>query len=162
MRTSSTLESLQALAEGGYVSRKQAKKLSWDYRFERVLEHRQQMWALKRTHLFPDLGKASAGGLERKRDITIDDLNQNIELRRLARAFHLHPEELVNKMCIRDSHRVDRMPVAGELRIGCDAARLAEPGHVAGFARRVRIERAVQPMAAAQWRTHRITDGQGF
>ena len=55
------------------------------------------MWALKRTHLFPDLGKASAGGLERKRDITIDDLNQNIELRRLARAFHLHPEELVNK-----------------------------------------------------------------
>jgi len=97
LRTSSTLESLQALAEGGYVSRKQAKKLSWDYRFERVLEHRQQMWALKRTHLFPDLGKASAGGLERKRDITIDDLNQNIELRRLARAFHLHPEELVNK-----------------------------------------------------------------
>ena len=97
LRTSSTLESLQALAEGGYVSRKQAKKLSWDYRFERVLEHRQQMWALKRTHLFPDLGKANAGGLERKRDITIDELNQNIELRRLARAFHLHPEELVNK-----------------------------------------------------------------
>ena len=59
LRTSSTLESLQALAEGGYVSRKQAKKLSWDYRFERVMEHRQQMWALKRTHLFPDLGKAT-------------------------------------------------------------------------------------------------------
>ncbi len=97
LRTSSTLESLQALAEGGYVSRKQAKKLSWDYRFERVLEHRQQMWALKRTHLFPDLGKANAGGLERKRDITIDELNQNLELRRLARAFPLHPEELVNK-----------------------------------------------------------------
>ena len=97
LRTSSTLESLQALAEGGYVSRKQAKKLSWDYRFERVMEHRQQMWALKRTHLFPDLGKANAGGLERKRDITIDELNQNPELRRLARAFHMHPEELVNK-----------------------------------------------------------------
>lgn len=97
LRTSSTLESLQALAEGGYVSRKQAKKLSWDYRFERVMEHRQQMWALKRTHLFPDLGKANAGGLERKRDITIDELNQNPKLRRLARAFHMHPEELVNK-----------------------------------------------------------------
>ena len=61
------------------------------------MEHRQQMWALKRTHLFPDLGKANAGGLERKRDITIDELNQNPELRRLARAFHMHPEELVNK-----------------------------------------------------------------
>lgn len=39
-------------------------------------------------HLFPDLGKANAGGLERKRDITISRLNQNPELRRLARAFH--------------------------------------------------------------------------
>ena len=95
LRTSSTLESLQRLAEGGYVSRRQAKKLSWDYRFERVMEHRQQMWALKRTHLFPDLGKASLGGIERKRDANDDELNHNLELRRLARAFHMHPEELV-------------------------------------------------------------------
>ena len=97
LRTSSTLESLRKLAEGGYVSRKQAKQLSWDYRFERVMEHRQQMWSLKRTHLFPDLGKASLGGIERKRDINNDELNQNLELRRLSRAFHLHPEELVDK-----------------------------------------------------------------
>ncbi len=97
LRTRSTLESLQALADGGYVSRRQAKKLSWDYRFERVMEHRQQMWALKRTHLFPDLGTASLGGIERKRDIDVDELNRNPELRRLARAFHLHPEELVDK-----------------------------------------------------------------
>ena len=97
LRTSSTLESLQRLAEGGYVSRRQAKKLSWDYRFERVMEHRQQMWALKRTHLFPDLGKASLGGIERKRDTNDDELNHNLELRRLARAFHMHPEELVDK-----------------------------------------------------------------
>ena len=92
LRTSSTLESLQALAEGGYVSRKQAKKLSWDYRFERVMEHRQQMWALKRTHLFPDLGKANAGGLERKRDITIDELNQNPELRHSRAHFTCIPK----------------------------------------------------------------------
>lgn len=97
LRTRSTLESLQALADGGYVSRKQAKKLSWDYRFERVMEHRQQMWALKRTHLFPDLGNAGLGGIERKRDVDVDALNRNLELRRLARAFHLHPEELVDK-----------------------------------------------------------------
>lgn len=87
LRTSSTLESLQRLAEGGYVSRRQAKKLSWDYRFERVMEHRQQMWALKRTHLFPDLGKASLGGIERKRDANDDELNHNLELRRLAQGL---------------------------------------------------------------------------
>lgn len=97
LRTRATLESLQHLAAGGYVSRKQAARLSWDYRFERVLEHRQQMWSLKRTHLFPDLGAANAGGLDRKRDIDPDELGRNAELRRLARAFHMHPEELVAK-----------------------------------------------------------------
>ena len=81
----------------GYVSRKQAVRMSQDYRFERVMEHRQQIWSLKRTHLFPDLGRASVGGLEKKRDIDVDELNQNQELRRLARAFGLHPEELVDK-----------------------------------------------------------------
>jgi len=45
------------------------------------MEHRQQMWALKRTHLFPDLGKASLGGIERKRDTNDDELNHNLELR---------------------------------------------------------------------------------
>ena len=97
LRTSATLESLQRLSEGGYVSRNQAIKLAWDYRFERVMEHREQMWALKRTHLFPDMGEANIGGLERKRDINVERLNQNAELRRLARAFHMHPEELVAK-----------------------------------------------------------------
>ena len=67
-------------------------RLSWDYRFERVMEHRQQMWALKRTHLFPDLGAASVGGLERKREANVDEFSRNGELRRLARAFRMHPE----------------------------------------------------------------------
>ncbi|TPF78738.1 glutamine-synthetase adenylyltransferase [Bifidobacterium sp. UTCIF-3] len=97
LRTSNTLDSLQRLSEGGYISRKQAARMSQDYRFERVMEHRQQIWSLKRTHLFPDLGRASVGGLEKKRDIDVDELNRNQELRRLARAFGLHPEQLVDK-----------------------------------------------------------------
>ena len=78
-----------------FRSRVQARQLSWDYRFERVLEHRQQMWQLKRTHLFPDLGAGNDGGLEKKRTLNTDELNQNPELHRLARAVHMHPEELV-------------------------------------------------------------------
>lgn len=97
LRVRSTLDALDALSEGGYVSRKQAKELSWDYRFERVLEHRQQMWQLKRTHLFPDLGPGSEGGLEKKRNVSVDDLNRNVELRRLARAVSMRPEELVER-----------------------------------------------------------------
>lgn len=95
LRTRATLPALRALSDGGYVSRVQARELSHDYRFERVMEHRQQMWALKRTHLFPDLGAGSIGGITKKRDTSVDELNRNRELRRLARAFHMHPEQLV-------------------------------------------------------------------
>lgn len=95
LRVSSTLNALRALSEGGYVSRRQAARLAADYRFERVMEHRVQMWSLKRTHLFPDLGSANKGGMEHNRNISLEEVNANQELRRLARAFHKHPEELV-------------------------------------------------------------------
>ena len=97
LRVRPTLDALQALSDGGYVSRPQAKALAWDYRFERVLEHRQQMWMLKRTHLFPDLGPGNVGGLERKRAIDPDELNQSPEMHRLARVFHMLPEQLVDQ-----------------------------------------------------------------
>ena len=97
LHTASTLDSLQALSAGGYVSRKQAAKLAADYGFERVLEHRQQMWALKRTHLFPDLGKGSEGGIETARHIDKKQLENNTELRRLSRALNTHPLELVER-----------------------------------------------------------------
>ena len=90
----STLQALQALSDGGYVSRRHARVLSHDYRFERVLEHRQQMWQLKRTHLFPDMGNANAGGLEKKRTVNVEELSRNAELHRLARVFGWHNEEL--------------------------------------------------------------------
>lgn len=96
-RTSNTLDSLQRLSESGYVSRKQTVRTSQDCRFERVMEHRQQIWSLKRTHLFPDLGQASVGGLGKKCDIDVGELNQNQELRRLARASDLHPKRPVGR-----------------------------------------------------------------
>ncbi|MCH4160151.1 MAG: bifunctional [glutamine synthetase] adenylyltransferase/[glutamine synthetase]-adenylyl-L-tyrosine phosphorylase [Bifidobacterium sp.] len=97
LRTASTIESLQALADGGYVSRAQADRLTRDYSFERVLEHRQQMWSLKRTHLFPDLGQGNIGGIERKRDLSREEMDSNSELRRLSRSFGLHADELVER-----------------------------------------------------------------
>jgi glutamate-ammonia-ligase adenylyltransferase len=96
LRITATLDALQALSQGGYVSRRQAARLSDDYRFERVLEHRQQMWALKRTHLFPDIGVAD-GETPLGRGSRIEPLDQNAELRRLARALRLLPEELVER-----------------------------------------------------------------
>lgn len=97
LHTRSTLEALQALAAGGFISSQHAERLAADYRFERVLEHRQQMWLLKRTHLFPDLGSHNRGGLESRRKITLGDLDGNDDIYRLSRAFHCHPDELVQR-----------------------------------------------------------------
>lgn len=97
LRVRDTLSALQALAIGGYVSRSQASILAEHYRFERVLEHRQQMWSMHRTHLFPDLGPQGNGGLDRTRNISTEKLNSNEQIRRLSRAVRLRPEELVER-----------------------------------------------------------------
>lgn len=97
LRVRDTISALQALAQGGYVSRSQAALLAEHYRFERVLEHRQQMWNMHRTHLFPDLGAQGNGGLDRARTISTEQLNNNDQIRRLARAVRLRPEELVER-----------------------------------------------------------------
>ncbi|WP_278234720.1 bifunctional [glutamine synthetase] adenylyltransferase/[glutamine synthetase]-adenylyl-L-tyrosine phosphorylase [Isoptericola sp. AK164] len=48
-----TFAALAALAAGGYVGREHATKMSACYRFSRSLEHRVQLFRLKRTHLLP-------------------------------------------------------------------------------------------------------------
>ncbi|MFJ1746619.1 bifunctional [glutamine synthetase] adenylyltransferase/[glutamine synthetase]-adenylyl-L-tyrosine phosphorylase [Streptomyces sp. NPDC088116] len=54
LRGSSTLEALKALAAGGYVGRTDAKQLDESYRFLRAMEHRIQLFRLRRTHLVPE------------------------------------------------------------------------------------------------------------
>lgn len=53
VRLRSTLESLQSLAERGYVGRPEAAEFDQAYRILRTLEHRLQLSALVRTHLMP-------------------------------------------------------------------------------------------------------------
>ncbi|MGW4563450.1 bifunctional [glutamine synthetase] adenylyltransferase/[glutamine synthetase]-adenylyl-L-tyrosine phosphorylase, partial [Streptomyces sp. NPDC004561] len=54
LRSGSTLEALQALAAGGYVGREDAARLDAAYRFLRSMEHRIQLYRLRRTHLVPE------------------------------------------------------------------------------------------------------------
>jgi glutamate-ammonia-ligase adenylyltransferase len=60
LRLSSTVDALAALGVGGYVGRLDAAELGVSYRFLRILEHRLQLQRLRRTHLFPGDGDASA------------------------------------------------------------------------------------------------------
>ncbi|WP_416978709.1 bifunctional [glutamine synthetase] adenylyltransferase/[glutamine synthetase]-adenylyl-L-tyrosine phosphorylase [Streptomyces sp. T028] len=54
LRSGTTLDALQALAAGGYVGRADAVQLDDAYRFLRSMEHRIQLYRLRRTHLVPE------------------------------------------------------------------------------------------------------------
>ncbi|WP_405947503.1 bifunctional [glutamine synthetase] adenylyltransferase/[glutamine synthetase]-adenylyl-L-tyrosine phosphorylase [Streptomyces prunicolor] len=53
LRSGTTLVALEALAAGGYVGREDAARLDDAYRFLRTMEHRIQLYRLRRTHLVP-------------------------------------------------------------------------------------------------------------
>ena len=61
IRLPATLDALAALTEHNYISAEDAAELDAAYRFERLLEHRQQLFRLRRTHLMPE----DAGDLRR-------------------------------------------------------------------------------------------------
>lgn len=54
LRSGTTLSALAALAAGGYVGRADAARLDAAYRFLRAMEHRIQLYRLRRTHLVPE------------------------------------------------------------------------------------------------------------
>ncbi|NML49475.1 bifunctional [glutamine synthetase] adenylyltransferase/[glutamine synthetase]-adenylyl-L-tyrosine phosphorylase [Streptomyces sp. R302] len=54
LHSGSTLDALAALAAGGYVGRADAAQMDEAYRFLRVMEHRIQLYRLRRTHLVPE------------------------------------------------------------------------------------------------------------
>ena len=54
LRVRSTLRALKELVDHGYVGRDDGKRLALSYRFLRTLEHRIQLFNLRRTHVLPE------------------------------------------------------------------------------------------------------------
>ncbi|MFF8912709.1 bifunctional [glutamine synthetase] adenylyltransferase/[glutamine synthetase]-adenylyl-L-tyrosine phosphorylase [Streptomyces sp. NPDC015032] len=78
LRSGSTLDALRALAAGGYVGRVDAAQLDDAYRFLRAMEHRIQLYRLRRTHLVPE-GEADLRRIGRSlgmRTDPVSELNQ--------------------------------------------------------------------------------------
>ncbi|MDN6513130.1 MAG: bifunctional [glutamine synthetase] adenylyltransferase/[glutamine synthetase]-adenylyl-L-tyrosine phosphorylase [Acidipropionibacterium jensenii] len=97
LRQRSTLRALAALAAGGYISRGDAEHLDTAYRLERLMEHRLQLFQLRRTHLLP---------------------TDEAGLRRLARSLGLHtPQEVTgvwratSRAVLRSHNRVFYSPL---------------------------------------------------
>ena len=53
LRLRGTLETLRALSDATYIGRADAAEMDAAYRFQRLLEHRVQLYKLRRTHLLP-------------------------------------------------------------------------------------------------------------
>ena len=114
VRASTTLSALARLTQGGYVGREDGAALDAAYRFLRTLEHRMQLWQLRRTHVLPE-------GVE--------------ALRRLGRSmgFMREPVDELNREWRRHSREVRRLHeklfyrplLAAVARLRADEARLS-------------------------------------
>ncbi|MFI6683740.1 bifunctional [glutamine synthetase] adenylyltransferase/[glutamine synthetase]-adenylyl-L-tyrosine phosphorylase [Streptomyces sp. NPDC050485] len=123
LHSGTTLDALDALAAGGYVGRADAAQLGEAYRFLRAMEHRIQLYRLRRTHLVPE---------------------DEADLRRLGRSLGLRTEPVasLNKEWKRHASAVRRLHEKLFYRPLLDAVAQLAPGEIRLSARAagVRLE----------------------
>ncbi|WP_327307028.1 bifunctional [glutamine synthetase] adenylyltransferase/[glutamine synthetase]-adenylyl-L-tyrosine phosphorylase [Streptomyces sp. NBC_01298] len=109
LHSGTTLDALTALAAGGYVGRTDAAQLHDAYRFLRAMEHRIQLYRLRRTHLVPE---------------------DEADLRRLGRSLGLRTEPVaeLNKAWRRHASVVRRLHEKIFYRPLLDAVAQLAPG----------------------------------
>jgi glutamate-ammonia-ligase adenylyltransferase len=94
LRSPTTLTALADLSAGGYVGRADAASLDEAYRFLRSMEHRIQLFQLRRTHLVPT-GEDDLRRLGRSLGMRADPVNELVrEWRRHAREVRRLHEKL--------------------------------------------------------------------
>ncbi|MEU1302696.1 bifunctional [glutamine synthetase] adenylyltransferase/[glutamine synthetase]-adenylyl-L-tyrosine phosphorylase [Streptomyces shenzhenensis] len=157
LRSGTTLDALQALAAGGYVGRADAARLDEAYRFLRCLEHRIQLYRLRRTHLVPD-DEADLRRLGRSLGLRTDPVDG------LIREWKRHTgvvRRLHEKLFYRPLLDAVAQLAPGEARLSAEAARerlvalgYADPAaalrHLealaAGVTRKAAIQRTLLPV----------------
>lgn len=119
LRSPTTLNALEALATWGYVGREDGATLAAAYRFLRSLEHRIQLYQLRRTHVVPD-DETDLRRIGRSlgfRTDPVDELTE--EWRRHAREVRRIHEKLFYRPLLQAVARLD----AGDARLTPEAAR---------------------------------------
>ncbi|MFF8956881.1 bifunctional [glutamine synthetase] adenylyltransferase/[glutamine synthetase]-adenylyl-L-tyrosine phosphorylase [Streptomyces sp. NPDC014894] len=119
LRSGSTLNALQALAAGGYVGRADAGQLDDAYRFLRAMEHRIQLYRLRRTHLVPE-DPADLRRLGRSLGLRMDPV---FELNREWRRHASVVRRLHEKLFYRPLLDAVAQLTPGETRLSTHAAR---------------------------------------
>ncbi|MBV7694743.1 bifunctional [glutamine synthetase] adenylyltransferase/[glutamine synthetase]-adenylyl-L-tyrosine phosphorylase [Streptomyces sp. TRM70350] len=119
LRSGSTLEALRELAAGGYVGRVDAAQLEEAYRFLRSMEHRIQLYRLRRTHLVPE-GEADQRRLGRSLGLRTDPVAElNREWKRHAAVVRRLHEKLFYRPLLDAVAQL----APGEARLSPEAAR---------------------------------------
>ncbi|WP_217552643.1 bifunctional [glutamine synthetase] adenylyltransferase/[glutamine synthetase]-adenylyl-L-tyrosine phosphorylase [Streptomyces sp. GbtcB6] len=119
LRSGTTLDALQALAAGGYVGRADAVQLGDAYRFLRSMEHRIQLYRLRRTHLVPE-DEADLRRLGRSLGLRADPVTE------LIREWKQHTgvvRRLHEKLFYRPLLDAFAQLAPGEARLSAEAAR---------------------------------------
>ena len=98
VRSPNTLLALEQLATWGYVGREDATTLDAAYRFLRTLEHRIQLYRMRRTHIMPTdeldqrrLGRSMGFALDPVSDLTKEWKKQAREVRRIHEKLFYRP-----------------------------------------------------------------------
>ena len=119
LRSGTTLVALEALAAGGYVGREDAARLDDAYRFLRTMEHRIQLYRLRRTHLVP-VDEADQRRLGRSMGLRTDPVGElNREWKRHATVVRRLHEKLFYRPLLDAVAQL----APGETRLSPQAAR---------------------------------------
>ncbi|WP_244928860.1 bifunctional [glutamine synthetase] adenylyltransferase/[glutamine synthetase]-adenylyl-L-tyrosine phosphorylase [Nocardioides sp. W7] len=161
IRTATTLSALAQLTRGGYVGREDGVALHEAYTFLRTLEHRIQLYQLRRTHVVPAeeaalrrLGRSM--GYLRAPVETLEKIwaHHRREVRRLHEKLFYRP--LLSAVAALPGHDVRLSPEAAVKRLGAlgyhdpQAALRHLEALTSGVSRRSSIQRALLP-AMLQW-----------
>ncbi|MFF4254839.1 bifunctional [glutamine synthetase] adenylyltransferase/[glutamine synthetase]-adenylyl-L-tyrosine phosphorylase [Streptomyces sp. NPDC001663] len=119
LRSGTTLDALQALAVGGYIGRADASQLDEAYRFLRSMEHRIQLFRLRRTHLVPE-DEADQRRIGRSLGLRVDPVAElNREWKRHAGVVRRLHEKLFYRPLLDAVAQL----APGEARLSPEAAR---------------------------------------
>ncbi|WP_432097340.1 bifunctional [glutamine synthetase] adenylyltransferase/[glutamine synthetase]-adenylyl-L-tyrosine phosphorylase [Streptomyces sp. bgisy100] len=157
LRRGATLDALAALAAGGYVGRADAASLDAAYRFLRSMEHRIQLYRLRRTHLVPEdeadlrrLGRSLGLRTEPVTTLRKEWKRHAREVRRLHEKLFYRP--LLDAVAQLDPGEARLSPRAARQRL--EALGYADPGaalrHLealaSGVTRKAAIQRTLLPV----------------
>jgi glutamate-ammonia-ligase adenylyltransferase len=157
IRSSNTLVALEQLANWGYIGRDDNVTLSHAYRFLRTLEHRIQMFRMRRTHVLPTdenelrrLGKSMGFSADPVEELTKEWKKHAREVRRIHEKLFYRP--LLEAVARLNSEDARLTPEAARQRLAAlgyvdpDGALRHLEALTSGVSRKAVIQRTLLPV----------------